>query len=384
MWLIALDVLFWVAAVVWGLAAVRGVIDIFSLRRLPGTSPAMPVSPLPKVSVIVAARDEAARIETTVRRLLAQQGVNLEVIAVDDRSHDGTAAILERLAAEDRRLRVVRIDVLPEGWLGKCHACHVASGIATGDWLLFTDGDVWLAPDVIARAVRAAEAERADHVTLIPGVGRSTFLGKVGHLLFCVGFARRARHVNADRSKRGLGIGAFNLVRAEAYRAVGGHEALRLEVVEDVKLGRLLCQAGRRSRVFLGAQDVETEWGGSLGRLIKLMEKNHFAATNYRLGVVLVAVTLMMLLWGAAVVGPWAGTAAGVAAGLALFALAVPAGIAAVRLRWPVWPALVLPLFVPVMVVSLLNSAVVTLRQGGVRWRDTFYPLAQIRAGSVR
>jgi cellulose synthase/poly-beta-1,6-N-acetylglucosamine synthase-like glycosyltransferase len=93
-----------------------------------------------------------------VRRLLTQKDVELEMIAVDDRPTDRTGEILRRVAAADPRLKVLRVDALQEGWLGKCHACHLGAGGATGEWLLFTDGDVWMKPDVIARAVGAARA----------------------------------------------------------------------------------------------------------------------------------------------------------------------------------------------------------------------------------
>ena len=86
-----------------------------------------------KCSVIIAARDEEARIEQTIRHLFAQRGAELEIIVVDDRSADRTPEILQRLAAEDSRLQVKRVTILPEGWLGKCHACHVGAGAATGD-----------------------------------------------------------------------------------------------------------------------------------------------------------------------------------------------------------------------------------------------------------
>jgi hypothetical protein len=118
--------------------------------------------------------------------------------------------------------------------------------------------------------------------------------------------------------------------------------------------------------------------------MVKGLAKNHFAATGYRLSRVVPAVVLLGAFWGAAVLGPWTGTASGVAAGLGLLALSVPAAGAAVRLRWPIAAALLVPLFLPLLALSLLNSAVVTLRQGGVRWRDTFYPLAALRAGCVR
>src|SRR5688500_5950045 len=110
--------LLWLALAVLTL---RGVRAVKSLAPPSGAG----LSPLPRVSVVIAARDEQARIDTTVRRLLTQEGVELEVIAVDDRSTDRTGEILLRAAAEDPRLRVLRVDALPEGWLGKCHACHL-------------------------------------------------------------------------------------------------------------------------------------------------------------------------------------------------------------------------------------------------------------------
>ena len=137
-----------------------------------------------RCSVVIAARDEAARIEETIRHLLAQRGVEAEFIVVDDRSTDGTSEILRRLAKEDARVQVKRVDVLPEGWLGKCHACHVGASAATGDWILFTDADCWLKPDVIARAVRVAERNGADHVTLSPGTVVESLGARAWHLLF--------------------------------------------------------------------------------------------------------------------------------------------------------------------------------------------------------
>jgi glycosyltransferase involved in cell wall biosynthesis len=92
--------------------------------------------------------------------------VAVDVIVVDDRSTDQTPGILRRLASEDTRLQAARVEVLPDGWLGKCHACHVGARIATGEWILFTDRDCWLKPDVIARALRVADRDAADHITL--------------------------------------------------------------------------------------------------------------------------------------------------------------------------------------------------------------------------
>ena len=113
-----------------------------------------------------------------------------------------------------------------------------------------------------------------------------------------------------------LGIGAFNLVRAAAYRQCGGYEALCLTVVDDVKLGLLLRRAGKRTRGFLGADDVECHWGTTVGSMVKIMEKNYFAVTDFRVGLVLAGSLAVILVLCIVVIGLASGTAAGLAAGL--------------------------------------------------------------------
>src|SRR5580700_12235607 len=148
------------------------------VRRLPALEALTPAegSALPsregrvRCSVVIAARDEEARIEGTVRRLMAQRGVEAEFFIVDDRSTDRTGEILRQLAGEDARVKLKRVEVLPDGWLGKCHACHIGASATTGEWILFTDADCWLKPDVIARAVQLAERDGADHVVIFPGL----------------------------------------------------------------------------------------------------------------------------------------------------------------------------------------------------------------------
>ena len=337
-----------------------------------------------RCSVVIAARDEEARIEQTIRHLLAQREVEAEFIVVDDRSTDRTSEILQRLAKEDARVQVKRVDVLPEGWLGKCHACHIGASAATGDWILFTDADCWLKPDVIARALRVAERDGADHVTLSPGTVIESVGAKAWHLLFLTSLANWFSGVNQDRPKSFMGIGAFNLVRASAYKECGGYEALRLTVVDDMKLGLLLRRAGKRTRAFIGCDDVECHWGTTVWGMVKIMEKNYFAALDYRLWLALAGSVFVMLVSAILVLGLITVTPAGLAAAFSPLSLILPAGILARRLGWS-WPcAVVMPFMFPVFWYALLNSTFVALRQGGIRWRETFYPLATLRAGNVR
>ena len=337
----------------------------------------------PRCSIIVAARDEESRIEGTIRHLLALKDVDAEFIVVDDRSVDGTPEILRRLAAEDSRLQIKRVELLPEGWLGKCHACHVGASAATGEWLLFTDADCWLKPDVLARALRLAQREGAEHLTLTPGTVVESPGTRAWHLLFLISLANWFSGVNRDKPKSYIGIGAFNLVRKDAYRECGGYERLRLTVVDDVKLGLLLRRAGKRSRAFLGVDDVECHWGTTVANMVHVMEKNYFAITNFSVLIVLLGTSFTLLLFGLLIAGLFSGTWAGLAASLSPFLLVVPWRYLARRINWNWTSALLVPFMLPVFLYSLLNSTYITLRQGGVRWRGTFYPLRVLRAANV-
>jgi cellulose synthase/poly-beta-1,6-N-acetylglucosamine synthase-like glycosyltransferase len=363
---------------------IGALLNLRRVRRLPSLKTLPEPASSPRCSVVIAARDEEARIEQTIRHLLAQRRVELEIIVVDDRSTDRTGEILQRLAREDSRLKPERVEALPAGWLGKCHACHIGAGAATNEWILFTDADCWLKPDVIARALRVAEREAADHVTMSPGPALVNPAARAWYLLFLTSLLGWFAGVNRDRPRSYVGIGAFNLVRAAAYRECGGYEALRLTVIDDVRLGLLLRRAGKRTRSFLGADDVECHWGETVRSLTQIMEKNYFAAVDYRTEVIVGGSAFVALVFSLLVAGALSGTVAGQVAALSPLSLIWPAMILARRIGWT-WPcALLVPFMVPAFWYAALNSAVVTLRQGGIRWRETFYPLAQLRAGNVR
>lgn len=335
-------------------------------------------------SVVIAARDEESRIENAIRNLLTQREVSLEVIVIDDRSTDRTAEILTRLTQQDDRVRMQRIQKLPDGWLGKCYACHIGAANANGKWILFTDADCWMKPDVIARALRVANRDQVDHVTLTPGVASGSVGAQAWHLAFLISLANWLSGVNRDRPKAYLGLGAFNLVQASAYRQCGGYESLRMTVLDDVRLGLLLQRAGKRTRAFLGGDDVECHWGTTVGEMIRIHEKNYFAAMDFRLAVALMAGLGGMFFWCIPIAGLLTGTAVGVATGIAMFSLCIPAYTLSRRLGWNGTSWLLTPLIFPVLFYAMLKSAWVTIRRGGVLWRDTFYSLDALRQGSVR
>jgi cellulose synthase/poly-beta-1,6-N-acetylglucosamine synthase-like glycosyltransferase len=372
-------------AVLWFAVTILVLVNLAALPDLPRLRIDQPPAP-PRVSVIIAARDEEARIAETLERLFAQQQIDLDVIVVDDRSSDSTAAILAAATQKHPRLTVLRVDELPAGWLGKCHACALGAERATGDWLLFTDADVHMRSDLIARAVAAGDRAAVDHVTLWPGLNCKGPLTQGSMLAFQQMFALYAPLwlINRDRGSRGLGVGAFNLVRRAAYEAIGGHRPLRLEVLDDIKLGILLRRAGFRQRVYSGLTELEAEWAQGVTGVIRAMEKNWFAAANLNL----VQAAVLILAFLAVTLGPvtalwWAPNYGGWAVAGLLSCMA-PGVVQCRRSNWPIAAALFAPLGYLIFALTGAYSTLQAIRQGGIRWRDTFYPLAELREGLVK
>lgn len=375
-----------IVGALWWLLSLAALLNVRAARRLPALAEFPAQGQAPHVSVIIAGRDEEARIEQTVRGLLQQQAVELEIVVVDDRSRDRTGEILDRLATEDPRLRVIHVQELPAGWLGKCHACARGAEHATGEWLLFTDADIHMRPDLVARAIATARAEAADHLTLWPGLNCTGILTRAAVTasgqtlsLYC-----RPAQINRDRGKKGMGVGAFNLIRAAAYRAIGGHEPLKLELIDDVKLGLLVRRAGFRQRVYSGCKDLEADWAHSILEMIKLLEKNWFAGVEFSVVKGIAVMTSVLVLWFAAILGPWLHPWAGTFALAGLWSTSVAGYIQLRDMGWPGAIAPLVPFGFLTFVAAGVHSIWKALRQGGVRWRDTFYSLRELRAGLVR
>lgn len=369
------------ALVVSGLDFLIGVSSIERLAELPPHQGAAP-----PVSLVVPARNEERNVEAAARSLLAQRYPSLEIIAVDDRSTDGTGAILDRLAAEEPRLRVVHLTELPPGWLGKNHALSVGATAARGDWLLFADADVIMAPDSISRAVAYAERRGLDHLTilpdtLMPGLVLKAFV-IVGVIIF--GMALRPWKARDPRSRHFVGVGAFNLVRASAYARVGGHEPIRLRPDDDIKLGKILKRSGARQDALSGRGMVSVEWYRTVGETIDGLMKNSFSVVQYNPLLMLGGVPFYLVLGLAPLValllgsGPlrWFG-------GTAVVWQLLLHGFVAREVRLPFHSVLLYPMIYVLFAWIVLRALVLNLSQGGIVWRGTFYPLAELRKNRV-
>ncbi len=209
--------------------------------------PIVPTTARETVRVCVPARDEVDNIGVCVTAILASEGIELELVVVDDESTDGTSVVAAAAGADDPRFRLFEAPVRPPGkWAGKPWACHAASAGATTDWLLFVDADVRVSPHAIATAVERGRANSADLLSLFGTWQLETFWERVAVPAigwFIRGFASPS-DVNAGR--RAFANGQFLLVRRSAYLEVGGHEAVAGEVLDDVRLAEACRAAGQR------------------------------------------------------------------------------------------------------------------------------------------
>lgn len=358
-----------------------GTRSIRALRDLPPLA-----GPLPRVSIVIPARNEERNLEEALHSILALDYDDLEIDVVDDRSTDRTGEILDRLAAADPRLRIVHVRELPPGWLGKNHALWLGAEKATGEFLLFTDADVMMAPSTLRRAVGAMVADRLDHLTATPEIDRPSALFEMfigAFSLFFTLFTKPWR-VKDPESPSHVGIGAFNLVRASAYRAAGGHRAIAMRPDDDLKLGKLLKKNGFRQEFVFGLGMLRVEWYASVRELVQGLMKNAFAGVDYRVWVVAASTVaqLLTLIWPFLALFLTAGATRwlNLATVLVLLTLCwINAPLAGVRR----WHGLGFPLATLLFLYILWRATLRTLWRDGIDWRGTHYSLAELKANKV-
>jgi len=351
------------------------------------------------VSVVIPARNEARDIGSTVESLRAQWGVELEIVVVDDHSSDATAAIVAQLASADPRVRLLAAPALPPGWLGKPHALAYGAAQARYPWLLFADADVRFSPRALASAVLEAQARRVDLLTLVPrpvfgGFWERAIQPVMATVLFAgICFAK----VNDPADPQSMGIGAFLLVRREAYDAIGGHAAIRDRVVDDYALAQSVKRAGRRIwladggallalRMYHGLGETWRGWSKNLYDGLKLpiwvrvagyewyvLEQRPLIVLGFFIAFLtgLFLLPPLTLLWALVThqEGPTQAMAWGASALFLLFGGMVCRGVG----LSPGW-AMALPLGSVVTIAMAVNSAWQTVARGGPVWRGRRYP----------
>jgi hypothetical protein len=283
------------------------------------------------------------------------------------------------------RLRVIHIRELPADWLGKPHAMAIAArdtmAIDQPEYLLFTDADVFFAPEGIRRSLVQAVATDADHFVTFPTpqiktVGEGMLLGYLGVMGL---WATRPWKTSDPKAKRdSIGIGAFNMLRTSAYEQLGGFESLRMEILEDLTLAHRVKAAGLRQRVAIAPGMVSLHWAeGALG-VVNVMTKNLFAVFRFRIAMVLAACVGLAIQCLAPFIFLFMPDTR-IAAIVTLLAIAALYRLSSRHSKISAWYALVFPAGAALFLYSLVRSALTTMRAGGVMWRGTFYPLRELR-----
>lgn len=334
--------------------------------------------PWPRVSILVPARNEARNIARCVESLLNQSYPDWEIWVLDDDSSDGTHDILSALAARDPRLRLLAGAPLPQGWLGKTWACHQLAQAATGELLLFVDADTSFHPDALRDAVAALQADRVDLLSALPRHELGSWAERLVvpvlswsiYALLPLGLVQHLRLPAFSAFN-----GQFLLFRRQAYERIGGHAAIRRQVVDDLALGRRAIAAGLRWRLLDGSTRFRCRMYRNWSEVRDGLSKNLFAVFDYHLVPFLfVWIWLLIVFWwpllGLILYGSglvWPGFSAPAALATVLASLLLW-GLTCLRFRFPLYLTFCYPASILLTAYVALRSLACTLK-GTAQWK---------------
>ena len=378
-------VIFGGTAFIWivlGLRIAYGALKLPWLKDFPPNTG----TDIPRISLLFAARDEEEKLPGALATLAQLDYPELEIIGVDDRSEDATGRMLDEFANSHPRFRAIHVKELPAGWLGKPHALQQAYEASSREWLLFTDADVRFKIDVLRRAMTMVTERNLDHLSLFGDVEMVGFWEKVVVTFFGMAFhmATAPSEVVNPKSGAYMGVGAFQLLKRSAYEAAGTHRRLAMEVIDDMKLGKIVKQAGFRSGVGVAQDSVVVRWHAGARNLINGVTQNFFAGSGFsvtRVAISILGLFLMNVLPFAGLVFAhgWVRIFAWICV---VIVLCFHASVDIVMRVSPLY-CLTVPIGAVIFGYMLLRSTVYTLKQGGIVWRGTFYPLEALKRGAV-
>ncbi|RLQ91135.1 glycosyltransferase [Falsibacillus albus] len=366
--------------IVWIVIAIDLLIGIRKIEKLESTS-ALRDGPL--VSIVIAAKNEADYIRRSIESQLQQTYRNIQWVLVNDRSSDGTGTIMDEMAKNHPQLSVIHIERLPDGWLGKNHALYKGFQQADGELILFTDADVVFEKHAVGKAVNYMIKNKIDHLTAAPDLKAEPFWLKTFVAFFLFGFSyyKRPWKANDDRSKIGIGIGAFNLIRSSVYSRIGTHEEIKACPDEDLQLGMLVKRFGYKQRMSTGLSLLQVEWYPSLLSALKGLEKNTFAGFNYQAAMVVFAIAAVFISQVLPFFLIFTGDGWSKLLSVIVIALLFFLYKAVIKkmTNFSPWLFLVFPFTACLFLYSILRATFLTFKRGGIEWRGTMYSLKELR-----
>ena len=328
-----------------------------------------------RISVVIPARNEEIDIRDSLRTVLAQQRVELDVIVVDDHSTDRTGEMLDRIASSDSRVKVLHDPPMQEGWLGKCNAMQYGAAEATGDYLLFSDADIMHHPSCFATVLAILQQENLDFLSLCPSWDFLSFWENVNVPICFFGVVKflGTPGFESPDSPVALASGALMLVKKEVFHAVGGFQALKHEMADDVSFARLLKRRRYRTSYRLAPdclrvrlfKDARQAFWGTTKNILMAVENHIWLGVPLALFALLQFATPLL----AVALGALSADALLVAIGLATYALHYGSFFVARRvLRFDPWKLFGFPL-VAIVATSCIGLAIYYRAKGAIHWR---------------
>jgi glycosyltransferase involved in cell wall biosynthesis len=334
------------------------------------------------VLIIIAVRNEEYALREALTSVCHLNYSNYKVLVVNDRSTDNSGMILLELEAKYDMLRVINVDTLPPGWLGKNHALYIGSRCSDEEYMLFTDADVLYHRDVLNKAMNYCLKNDLDHLTILPGIiSPSSMLNPIV-LTFIIMLTalQRPWAAKIKTSKASMGVGAFNLVKRQAYDRAGTHKAIAMRPDDDLKLAKYIKASGGASDVLYGQGELQVEWYASVKEFINGLMKNIFSGFDYNffkaIGGALGALLFFVLpLPVILIFGNYPERILVIC--MFLFQVILYWKMPGSNGKW--WYAFMSIYAGVIIVYVIIKSAVITLYNGGIYWRDTFYSLVELR-----
>jgi hopene-associated glycosyltransferase HpnB len=294
----------WLLGVVIILWCGLGTFTFWSLRGATILRANQPIPPLgfsPKVSIIVAARNEEDSIPPALESLLALDYPDYEIVLVDDDSRDRTGAIADEWAgmpSAKGQLKIIHNKTLPPGWSGKVHALHLAANAASGEWVLATDADMVFHPSTLRVAMSCAREHDVQFLSIVPEFEFGSFWEKVvlPAFTFLISCLYPLRLVNDPKSSRALAAGAFILMKREDLNSLGGYARLKKVVIEDLRLAELFKHHGRRIYLAASRRLFHTRMYSSGREMFEGLSRSAFEGTSFSVPKLLGGVLLGNLL----------------------------------------------------------------------------------------
>jgi cellulose synthase/poly-beta-1,6-N-acetylglucosamine synthase-like glycosyltransferase len=369
-----------ISIVVWVLIFIDAKLGLQKISRLED-EPVAQDGPL--VSIIVASRNEEMAVRKSLQSQFLQSYHHLEWILVNDRSTDNTPNIMNEMQSANKNVNVIHITDLPLGWLGKNHALFVGAKQARGELLLFTDADVLFHKEAIGKAIHYFMKHELDHLTAAPNLrGQRIWLNSfIAFFMFGFSYFKRPWLANNPRSKVGIGIGAFNLVRKEAYEKLGTHEVIKMRPDDDLMLGKKMKEKGFKHRMITALTLLEVEWYSTLKEALIGLEKNTFAGLHYRVSMVLFAIfgVFVSQVLPFLTLFAFDRTLITLSIGNIVLLGMIYSMIIKRMTNYSPWMFLLFPFTAILFIYSIIRACFLTFMRGGIIWRGTKYRLKDLR-----